>query len=112
MRVVAGFRPDHRPAAALDTSSACPQLPAGTPPACGETALPSATGFRPPHFHAHYRPDKASIEISSLRVPEGSLPPRVLGLVIEWASQHREELFANWEHVVHNRAPHKIEPLR
>ena len=28
-RVVAGFRPDHRPAAALDPACACPRRPAG-----------------------------------------------------------------------------------
>ena len=66
----------------------------------------------PPHFHARYGHQKASIEIRSLRVLEGSLPPRVLGLVIEWASQHQEELFANWEAVSHNEPPHRIEPLR
>ena len=66
----------------------------------------------PPHFHARYGGDKASIEIDSLRVLEGSLPPRVLGLVIEWASQHRDELFVNWEQVIQNKHPQKIEPLR
>ena len=66
----------------------------------------------PPHFHARYGGDKASIDIDSLRVLEGSLPPRVLGLVIEWASQHRDELFANWEKVIQNNQPRKIEPLR
>jgi len=66
----------------------------------------------PPHFHARYGGDKASIEIDSLRVLEGSLPPRVLGLVIEWASQHRDELFTNWEKVIQNTQPQKIEPLR
>lgn len=66
----------------------------------------------PPHFHARYGGDKASIEIDSLRVLEGSLPPRVLGLVIEWASQHRDELLSNWEQVIQNKQPQKIEPLR
>ena len=66
----------------------------------------------PPHFHARYGGDKASIEIETLRVLEGSLPPRVLGLVVEWSSQHREELFANWERVIQNKQPQKIDPLR
>lgn len=66
----------------------------------------------PPHFHARYGEYKASIEIDSLRVSEGSLPPRVLGLVVEWAAQHKEELFANWENVLQNKQPQKIEPLR
>ena len=65
----------------------------------------------PPHFHARYGGEKAFIEIESLRVLEGWLPPRALGLVIEWAIQHQEELLANWEEVVHNRPPRKIKPL-
>lgn len=46
----------------------------------------------PPHFHARYADKKVAIEIESLRILEGNLPPRALGLVIEWASQHKAEL--------------------
>lgn len=44
----------------------------------------------PPHFHARYGGDKAAIEITSLRVLEGRLPSRALGLVVERPSQHQE----------------------
>jgi hypothetical protein len=37
----------------------------------------------PPHFHAHYGDFTAVIEIQSLSVLEGHIPPRALGLVIE-----------------------------
>ena len=40
----------------------------------------------PPHFHARYGSDTAAMEITSLRVLEGRLPSRALGLVVEWAS--------------------------
>lgn len=46
----------------------------------------------PPHFHARYAKDWVAIEINSLRVLDGRFPSRALGLVIEWASQHQEEL--------------------
>lgn len=36
---------------------------------------------------------------------------RVLGLAIEWASEHQEELFANWDATRQNLPPQKIEPL-
>jgi hypothetical protein len=49
----------------------------------------------PPHFHARYGRSNAAIEIASLRLLEGKLPPRALGLVVEWAAQHQEELLAN-----------------
>ena len=54
-------------------------------------------GHSPPHFHARYGDAKAEIEIQSLTILAGKLPPRVLGLVIEWASQHQEELLMDWE---------------
>jgi hypothetical protein len=52
-----------------------------------------------------------AIEISSLRVLEGHISPRALGLVIEWASQHQEELLNDWELAKANQTPRKIEPL-
>jgi len=66
----------------------------------------------PPHFHARYAGEKVVIEIESLRVLEGNLPPRALGLVVEWASQHKTELLDNWRLTKTNKAPNKIEPLR
>ena len=65
----------------------------------------------PPHFHARYGGDQAVIEIGTLRVLEGHLPPRALGLVMEWASQHSEELFQNWNNVESNQPLNKIAPL-
>jgi hypothetical protein len=50
----------------------------------------------PPHFHARYGTSQAALAIRGLSVVEGWLPPRVLGLVVEWATQHRDELLANW----------------
>lgn len=50
----------------------------------------------PPHFHARYAGFKATIQIETLGVLEGVLPPRVLGLVTEWAALHRAELQENW----------------
>jgi hypothetical protein len=39
----------------------------------------------------------AQIELDTLRVISGSLPPRALRLVREWASLHPAELAENWE---------------
>lgn len=66
----------------------------------------------PPHFHARYGGEKVAIEIEPLRVLDGQLPPRALGLVIEWASQHKHALLDNWELAKNNQAPNKIEPLK
>ena len=66
----------------------------------------------PPHFHARYGEYKAAIDIQSLRILEGRLPPRALGLVVEWAAQHQDELMQDWELAVHEKPPFQIEPLR
>jgi hypothetical protein len=43
---------------------------------------------------------------------EGRLPSRALGLTIEWAAQHRDELFADWELASTRQPLRRIEPLR
>jgi hypothetical protein len=53
-------------------------------------------GHSPPHFHAKYGASRAVIGLADLTVLRGSLPPRALGLVMEWAVQHREELVEDW----------------
>lgn len=65
----------------------------------------------PPHFHARYGSHKATFEIDSLRLLDGKLPPRALGLVVEWASQHSEELMRNWEKARKQSSLEKIDPL-
>ncbi len=65
----------------------------------------------PPHFHASYGEFNAEIGINDLAVIEGKLPSRVLGLVIEWASQHKEELLDNWTRIEKGVAIEKITPL-
>lgn len=37
----------------------------------------------PPHFHAFYEDELALVDITTLSVFAGHLPPRALGLVIE-----------------------------
>jgi len=66
----------------------------------------------PPHFHARYSGQKVSIEINSLKVLDGKISPRALGLVMEWASQHKKELIEDWNLAKANNPPKKIEPLQ
>jgi hypothetical protein len=65
----------------------------------------------PPHFHAEYGDLVASIDIRTLAVFSGRLPPRVLGLVIEWATLHQQELLDDWESARAQQALRKIAPL-
>jgi hypothetical protein len=64
-----------------------------------------------PHFHAVYGEYEASIEIESLEVLRGSLPPRVWRLVRHWASMHREELLQNWNLAEQGEVLESIAPL-
>jgi hypothetical protein len=66
----------------------------------------------PPHFHATYGDKECLISINDLTVLEGKLPARALGMVIEWATQHQNELLENW-HLMEAQQPiNKIEPLQ
>jgi len=65
----------------------------------------------PPHFHAGYGEHQASVEIRTLAVFDGWLPPRALGLTLEWAATHRHELLACWERASDGQPPGKIDPL-
>lgn len=67
----------------------------------------------PPHFHAVYGEFAASFSIETLEVLEGELPPRVKGLVVEWATLHQAELMVNWSLVTQkdNQSFKRIKPL-
>ena len=65
----------------------------------------------PPHFHVRYGGQKALVDIYTFTVWEGKLPPRALGMVIEWAAIHQAELLENWA-LARQQAPlKKIMPL-
>jgi hypothetical protein len=66
----------------------------------------------PPHFHAQYGEYNCCIDIQSLSVIEGNFPARALGLVVEWAILHKDELMVNWRHIERQESLQKIEPLK
>jgi hypothetical protein len=66
----------------------------------------------PPHFHAIYGEFEVEIAIQTLELLEGRLPPRALGLTIEWAGQHQAELMVDWELAAAHQRLRTIEPLR
>jgi len=64
-----------------------------------------------PHFHVKYNEFRALVEISTLSILDGEIPPRVHGIVIEWAELHRDELLINWNTIRESGEYRKIEPL-
>lgn len=65
----------------------------------------------PAHFHALYGDQEAVFDIATLRILQGSLSNRARGLVLDWAAQHRGELFTAWERLRAGQNPGKIAPL-
>jgi hypothetical protein len=64
-----------------------------------------------PHFHAEYGEYKALVDIRTLSLFAGNLPPRVIGLVIECAALHQQELLDNWKKAQSQEPFKKIDPL-
>lgn len=65
----------------------------------------------PPHFHAKYGEHEALIQISPLGLLRGSLPPRVLSLVLEWAAMHEADLKRDWKLAESHQKLENIPPL-
>ena len=63
------------------------------------------------HFHVRYAEYRATLSIDASELLEGQLPPRVLGLVAEWAALHRFELRRNWTLLATEGKFQRIAPL-
>ena len=63
-----------------------------------------------PHFHAFYG-DHEALNIVTLALIAGKLPPRALGLVTEWAALHQDELLATWGRARRDEPLDSIAPL-
>ena len=66
----------------------------------------------PPPFHVYYGEFSATILIDTFEIGQGSLPRRALALVLEWASEHRNELRENWRLAEAHEPLEAIEPLK
>lgn len=75
----------------------------------GVTIMLYANEHPPPHFHAKIAEFQAVIDVKSLKIIRGRLPPNKTGPVIEWATIRQNVLTEAFE-AVRNRK--KIEPIR
>lgn len=66
---------------------------------------------QPPHFHAEHGGDQMIVDIETLGVIAGQLRPRATGLVMEWASQHQDELRRVWEQARNQEPLDRVDPL-
>lgn len=65
----------------------------------------------PAHFHVRYGGAVALIGIEKMTLLKGRLPPRALGLVMEWADVHRDELRQVWKRAQGSEELGTIAPL-
>jgi len=65
----------------------------------------------PPHLHAEYGEYQALVNIDTLAVIGGRLPPRAMGMVMEWALLHQDELKEAWSRAKSLQPPGRIDPL-
>ena len=69
------------------------------------------TDHGPAHFYVIYNEYKAIVGIHDLSILHGDLPPKAIGMVMEWARIHREELRRDWELAEKKQTPLPIPPL-
>ena len=50
-----------------------------------------------PHFHAVYGEYNAVYNIQTLEMMEGDMPTRAQRLIMDWASQYKQDLLHMWE---------------
>ncbi len=65
----------------------------------------------PPHFHAMYEGLDAQFDLDG-NLLKGSLPPKAVKLIQEWASVNKNALNKNWELAQKNLPLNWIAPLR
>jgi hypothetical protein len=65
----------------------------------------------PAHFHVFYQGREAKIDIEHLELMAGRLPRRALGLVLDWAELHQNELRDNWILAQQRKPIKNISPL-
>ncbi len=66
----------------------------------------------PPHFHVYYAEHKATVDIRLCEIIQSDLPKKQTKLVLAWAELHKDELMADWELIINNEEPYKIQPLK
>jgi ubiquinone biosynthesis protein UbiJ len=65
----------------------------------------------PPHFHASYQGETVEVDIRTLAVLHGRVSARALGLVMEWAAEHQDELADDWRRASSGEPIVRIAPL-
>lgn len=65
----------------------------------------------PPHVHARYAGQKATVDIHTRSVIEGNLTPRALRLVRDWLEIHEFDVRGSWDEARLGLPPARVPPL-
>ena len=63
-------------------------------------------------FHAIYENSELIVNLWPLKIVAGEAPARVKEMVLEWATQHQQELLEAWNKLQVGEPPMAIEPLK
>jgi hypothetical protein len=63
-------------------------------------------------FHAIYENSELIVNLWPLKIVSGEAPARVKEMVLEWATQHQQELLMAWNKIQTGEPPFAIEPLK
>ena len=63
-------------------------------------------------FHAIYDRWELVVGIWPLVIIQGDAPKRVREMVLEWATQHQQELLSAWNRCQLGQVPFRIDPLQ
>jgi hypothetical protein len=63
-------------------------------------------------FHAIYENSELVVNLWPLKIVAGEAPARVKDMVLEWATQHQQELLMAWNNIQSGERPMAIEPLK
>ena len=63
-------------------------------------------------FHAIYENSELIVNLWPLKIVGGEAPARVKDMVLEWATQHQQELLMAWNKLQSGEQPIAIEPLQ
>ena len=65
----------------------------------------------PPHIHVSYSGERAVFRIEDYGLVAGKLPPRLVGVVVEWMAGRRGELMDDWHRAERAEPLVQISPL-
>jgi len=59
----------------------------------------------PPHIHVIYGETNAILDLQTIQLTEGDLPPKATKMALEWAAKYQSDLLEIWNTQVFRKLP-------